>query len=302
MNSTLSTVISIFLLLLVGYGAKKFGILSQKDSSVVASIVVNLSMPAFIFTSLHGRPLNSDMAKAPLILFLAEMLVMGCAYLVARAIKLDRPTTGALMLVAAFGNTGFLGYPIVSAAFTGKFAMPAAVMVDQFGMQLPIGTIGIAVAACFAGSGFRWNSLLAFLKTPMFPTTLLALLLRNAYVPPLILSSLSYLGAATIPLAMISVGLGMSTGSIKKYPAPLVVAMILKLAVQPVLAVLGMRLAGIHGTVADIGIVLAATPSAVLCAVFTAQYGANPAFAATAVAASTLASAFWIPAVLVMLR
>jgi hypothetical protein len=207
------------------------------------------------------------------------------------------------MLVAAFGNTGFLGYPVVSAAFhASKYAMPTAVLIDQFGMQFIISTIGIAVAASFAGSGFEWKSLLSFLKTPIFPSAVLALILRNTHIPALILSSLKYLGVATVPLAMIAIGLGLSTGSVKKYPAPLIVAMILKMLIMPALVVLGMRLFGITGTVADVGILLAATPCAVLCGIFATQYGSNGSFAATAIAVSTLVSAVWVPAVLVMLR
>ncbi|GAF95146.1 unnamed protein product, partial [marine sediment metagenome] len=46
--------------------------------------------------------------------------------------------------------TGFLGYPVVSAAFGGdKHAVLTAVMFDAFGMALPLITVGVAVAACF---------------------------------------------------------------------------------------------------------------------------------------------------------
>ena len=156
-QSTLLTVASIFLLLMVGYAAKRFGALKAGDSAVVNSLVINLTMPAYIFIYTHERPLTSAMVKAPVVLFVGEMLILGLAYLAARAMKLDRRTTGALMLVAAFGNTGFLGYPVTGAAFhNNDHAVLAAVMMDQFGMSLPLCTVGVAVAACFAGSKFEW--------------------------------------------------------------------------------------------------------------------------------------------------
>ncbi|MCE5314730.1 MAG: AEC family transporter [Armatimonadota bacterium] len=302
-NSTLSTVISIFLLLLVGYGAKKVGVLSAKDSPVITSIIVNLALPSWIFTSVHGKKISSDMIKAPFLFIAAEMAVMGLAYMAARVIRLDRRTTGALMLVSVFGNTGFLGYPVVSAAFSHvASAMPTAVMVDQFAMQMMLGIVGVTVAAVFSGSEFECGRLFEFLKTPLFPTAVLALILRNVHVPTMILTTLGYLGAATVPLAMISVGLGLSIGSIKQYPAALVTAVILKMALLPALVVVAMRLVGITGIVNDVSTVLAATPAAVLAGVMAARYGSNGAFAASAIALGTLISVVWIPVVLMLLH
>ncbi len=118
-QDTIVTIASIFLLLMTGYGAKRVGVLKTADSSVVTSLVINLTMPAFIFVNTHNKPLVTAMVKAPVLGFAAQMVVLGIAYLAARAMRLDRRTTGALMLVSAFGNTGFLGYPVVAAAFGG---------------------------------------------------------------------------------------------------------------------------------------------------------------------------------------
>ena len=65
--AALSTVASIFLLLIVGYGAKKLRILSVNDTGVINSIVINLALPAFIFSSVHDKPLTVGMIKAPIV-------------------------------------------------------------------------------------------------------------------------------------------------------------------------------------------------------------------------------------------
>lgn len=302
-NTTISTVASIFLLLLAGYGAKRFGALKSSDATVVNALVINLTMPAFIFVYTHQKPLTMPMIKAPALGFAVEIVFMGLAYLVARAFRLDRRTTGALMLVTAFGNTGFLGYPVVNAAFNGDgHAMLTAVLFDGFGMSLAINTVGVAAASCFAGSKFEWRSLLEFLKTPLFPMTVIALIFRTAYVPPIIMKTLSLLAAGTVPLAMISIGLNLSAGPMTRYPGPLAVAVVLKMAILPLLMFHLLPLIGVTGTVGKVVVLESAMPCAVFTGVVAGRYGANGAFAASAVFVMTLVSVVWIPGVLMLLR
>lgn len=302
-QSTLTTVLAIFLLLMAGYLAKKTGALKPGDSTVVNSLVINLTMPAFIFVNTHRKPLVTAMIKAPFLGFAMEMAVVGLTYLIARSLKLDRPTTGAMMLVSAFGNTGFLGYPVTTAAFNGdKHAILTAVLFDEFAMALTLNTIGIAIAACFAGTKFRRESLLEFLKTPLFPATVIALILKDVYIPPLIMTTLNYLAAGTVPLAMISIGLNLSTGSVRQFPTAIGAAMILKMALLPALMYFTLPLMGVTGIVKQVVVLESAMPSAVFTGVVASRYGANGAFAAGAVFLMTMASVLTIPGVLLLIH
>lgn len=290
------------MLLLAGYGAKKTGVLKSTDARVVNSIVINLTMPAFIFVSLHKQMLNSAMVKAPVLGFVMEMVVMGLAYLSARALKLDRRTTGGLMLAAAFGNTGFLGYPMVAAAFPhdGR-AIPTAVMFDEFAMAMVLNSVGVAVATCFAGKRFEPKAMLEFLKTPLFPSTIVALALRTVYIPQVILKTLEFLSAGTVPLAMISIGLSLSGGSLKKYPAALGAGFLLKMVALPLLVWATLPLIGVGGTVRQVAILESAVPTAVVSGVIAGRYGANEEFVAAAIFAMTLLSVAVMPALMTLI-
>ena len=294
---------SVFLLMLAGYGAKRTGVLKATDARVVNSLAINLTMPAFIFVSIHGQSLDSAMVKGPALGFVMEMVVLGLAYASARALKLDRRTTGGLMLAAAFGNTGFLGYPMVTAAFPhdGR-AMPTAVMYDEFAMAMILNSVGVAVAASFAGKSFEWKSLLEFLKNPLFPSTVIALALRTVYVPPTIIKTLDFLAAGTVPLAMISIGLSLSARSIKKYPGALTAGCVLKMVALPALVYLTLPLLGVTGIVRQVMVLESAVPTAVIAGVIAGRFGANEEFVASAIFVSTLLSIAVIPAVLMLVR
>ena len=52
--SVLSTVFSIFLLLFVGYAAKKIRLLHAEDADRLNTIVIYLTVPAFIFEAIYS--------------------------------------------------------------------------------------------------------------------------------------------------------------------------------------------------------------------------------------------------------
>ncbi len=298
----LATTASIFLLLLAGYAAKRFGVLKASDASVVNALVIYLTMPAFIFVSIHNKPITPEMVKAPVAGFAMEMAVIGIAYVVARALQLDRRTTGAFMLVSAFGNTGFLGYPVVTAAFNhNKSALLSAVMFDEFAMALALNSIGVAVALTFSGAGLDWKCVLEFLKTPLFPATVISLLLRSTDLPRFLTTALDHLAAGTIPLAMISIGLSLSAGAIRNHPTAIAASLVLKMAILPALVWLAVTALGIEGTVKQVAILESAMPSAVFSGVVASRFGANGTFAAAAIFVLTLCSIVLIPLTLVLI-
>lgn len=301
--ATISTVASIFLLLLTGYGAKRFGVLKPADTPVVNSIIINLMMPAFIFTYTHQMPLTSAMIRTPFLGFAMEMIILAAAYGAGLLLRLDRRTIAGLMLAAAFGNTGFLGYPMVNAAFHhNKHAMLTAVMFDQFAMSLALNSTGVAVAASLAGKKFEWQRMFEFLKTPLFPATVIALALRTVYIPPIITKTLSFLAAGVVPLAMISIGLNLSARSLGRYPAALGAGILLKMAALPALMYLTLPLIGVGGVIGHVAILEGAVPTAVVAGVIAGKYGANEEFVAAAIFVMTLLSVVTIPLTLMLVR
>lgn len=303
MNETLTAIASIFLLLLVGYGAKKAGVLKAKDEAVVNRILVYITMPAFIFSNTVGNPLTAEMAKIPVLGLVIQAAIIGLAWLAARAMRLDRKTAGALMIVSAFGNTGYLGYPVAKAAFPGDgHGILTAVLFDNFAMRIALITVGVAIATSSAGDRFDWRSVTQLLRTPLVPAAVLGLAFRTYEMPLLISDTLEYLAAPTVPLSLLSLGLSVSTGSVRKYPLAIAVAVVLKMGVFPLLMWLLLGLWGVKGTVGAAAMLEAAMPSAVFSGVISSQFGANGRFAAGAVFVGTLLSAVTIPVILGMIR
>lgn len=106
----------IFLLIGLGFGAARSGLLSTSEFSALGKFVVNLALPALLFLAIARRPL-SETVSVPYM----------AAYLAAGVVLLGLGTAGMSRLgagggdpgaaIAALGmvspNSGFVGYPIL---------------------------------------------------------------------------------------------------------------------------------------------------------------------------------------------
>ena len=302
--TVIDTVISIFLLLFIGYGTKKIRLLKAEDADLLNNVVVYLTLPAFIFEAIYTyhQPLPLSIAKVPIIGFLMIAAVIVVAYFVGKALRLNKPTLAGLMLAAAFGNTGFLGYPVIKTAFTAKGALVTAVLYDEIAMALPLYTLGAAIASGFAGERFDRKQFVKVLTLPSMLAIPIALILRPVALPHPLMTSIRYLSEGTVPLVMISLGLSLSATALKGYAVPVLAACVLKLGLLPVLTYYSMRAGGVDGVMLQAGVVESGMPSAVMTCVIAAKFGANAKFVAAAIFVSTLLSIAAIPTVLVLLR
>ena len=65
--------------------------LRASDAGVVRAIVTNITGPAFVFYSIHGKPINRDMMIAPLVHFAALLVVVVAAFLIAQPVVIVEP-------------------------------------------------------------------------------------------------------------------------------------------------------------------------------------------------------------------
>lgn len=301
--SALGTVLSIFLLMFIGYGTKRIRLLRAEDADILNTVVVYLTIPAFIFEAIYSyrQPIPLSIVKVPIVGFILICVVLGMAYLIGRMLKLDRTTLSGLIIASGFGNTGFLGYPVVQAAFHEKGALVTAALYDEVAMALPLFTIGALIAAGFAGERVSRGQMAKVFTLPGLWAIPVALLLRRFAIPEPLMDTISYLSSGTIPLVMISLGLSLSASSLKGLAIPLLAACVLKLGVLPLATHYAIIAAGVTGSMHQVTVLEAGMPSALMTYVIGSKFGANGRFIAGAVFISTMLSIITIPATLLLL-
>lgn len=287
-------VLSLFLVLFVGFILKRRGILRQSDIGVINRLILDVTLPAFVFHALYRQHVTADMVRAAWLFAILQIVVMALLWMPARLMRLPRPMIGTLLLTAVYGNTGFLGYPVVQAVF-GKTegAMAAAVVYDQLSMALPIYTVGIAVAMHYGtkheGS---WRDSLSFFTTPTF-VVLIATLVINALqlpVPSFITHAAQVLSGATVPLVLLSLGLMLEPAHLRAnhYYLPMLVIIAVKMALFPWLMWWATQWGQVQGIARWVAVTQAAMPSAMVNAVITERYGCDHTLATLVIVMGTV--------------
>ena len=174
-----------FLLIILGAGLKRLRVLHPAHVPILNGLVLNVTLPALILLGLLRAPaLSPRLALPVLAMFLAEMIALGAVYGLGRGLRLPRRLLGAVLIVGIFGNTSFIGYPLTLAIFPRQF--PATILLDQFGMTLPMYLTAAIVGSRFGGgdgSGGHKAAMGRFFRSPIFLSAVLGLGLH--LLPPL---------------------------------------------------------------------------------------------------------------------
>ena len=129
MQTILNTALPFFALIFCGYGAGRFKLLSEASISGVNAFVFYFALPTFLFNLMATSPIG----EVPIGSFVAAYLgtglaIFAAASLLGRALFKVRPGEAAIQGAAAvLGNTGYMGLPLVAAAFGSRAVIPLAI-------------------------------------------------------------------------------------------------------------------------------------------------------------------------------
>lgn len=304
----LETVIAFALVVVLANRLKRFGVVREEDGPLFARLLTQAILPATIFHQLLIHPVSARQFVLVAIMIAAGGAALAVAWLAARALRFDRPTTGALLLTSAFGSSALVGYPLVQFAFPNDTqALTDAIITSELGVGLPLFTLGPLVAIHFgAASGAAASlrtSFLDYLRSPIFIAVAAGLVaaqldlpLDNPFLAPLLQALRMIDGALTI-VACLILGLQLSLGSLRGVWLLLLISAAVNMFFQPWCAgVLGQLLA-VSGTQQHVLVLVAAMPSAILGPVFATRYDCAPKKASAIVFSHVVLSLATVPAV-----
>ncbi len=196
-----------------GYLLRRSGRVRAETARDLNEIVFMVTLPPLVFRAVHGAGMSWSMLVLPGLAWGATLLGVALGWLVARAMRLDRASAGAVVLATAFGNTTFFGYPVVL-AFYGPDHLAPAVLYDLLGASIAANSIGVLVASLCgqseAGSGIGVGATLRRLaRLPPLWALGLGLALRGVPLPTAVDDVLRHMGVATVPIIMLSIGMSL---------------------------------------------------------------------------------------------
>ncbi len=213
-----ATVAPIFLIVCVGFGAVRGGIVSRDGVKGMAAFLVNIAMPALVFGAISSRSLADVMDGNFLFAYGGGSLTIFVAMLALSLTVLGRQLTGASIysVGSSLSNTLMVGFPTAT-ALLGAAALPAFAMVllvenlVMLPLALIIADAGRGPAGGLAAALKRiWHSVL---KNPLVLAIVLGVLVSAAPISPpdAVMTALDLLGRAVAGMGLFIVG-GMLVG------------------------------------------------------------------------------------------
>ncbi|MEJ1975235.1 MAG: AEC family transporter [Acetobacteraceae bacterium] len=108
----------IFVCLIIGILLRLTRRLPDTATKVLGGWVINVALPAAALHNVHDLTLHDDWWLAAATPWLGALLSIAVIVPLCRALNWSRQRTGALLLVAGWGNTSFVGLPMII-AFAG---------------------------------------------------------------------------------------------------------------------------------------------------------------------------------------
>ena len=277
----MSNLILLFVCLIIGIVLKKSKIIPDNFHTSLNAFVINISLSAFSLYYISKIELNSSVIYPVLVVWIGIFAAILFFAGLGKIFGWKSSLIGAIIMCAGFGNTSFVGIPLIQAMY-GEEGLKTVMLVDQPGF-VALSTVGILVANFYSGSkDSLLKHLSKILKFPPFIAFVIALLLNvfSIEIPKDFDEVLMKLGATTVPLALVSVGSQMQWKKIeKKEGFHLFIGLLFKLVLLPLLIlVIYKYIFHQSGDVIDICILEAAMAPMITAAIIASAHDLEPKF------------------------
>ncbi len=295
------TVIQLFIVLLVGYTAYKVKLMDDVFLKKLSTFIVCVANPFMILGGLLNVEKSREnlisgftiSAVAFIIIFVGALF----GYLISKPFKsLEERKIGEFS--TAFTNCGFMGLPVLKAAYGDIGAFYCAFFLIAF--NLSIWTYGLSVFAR-KRDDIKPKPLNAVFNYGTVPCFLGIILYIIPYdLPVVVKGTFSMIGNVCTPCAMFIIGGLLATVPIKKtlMNAKVYYLAAFKTFIIPIACVTVCKLIGVSDDYTYFVAIMSAMPSASNTAMFAEKYDVAPVFGAQVAGISTVCSVIGIPVVM----
>ncbi len=303
MIENIQVMVTLFIIVMLGYVLCKLGYMGDKFDQKLSAIVIDISCPALILSSVMGDRMPDRTLILPLlgVGFLTYFVLLIFGFWVPRLITRNHDEQGMVGFALMFANVGFIGYPIVSSIFgpeavfyAALLNMPNTFFIFTAGVMLVRGEYSIK----------RLNPKVLF-SPAMLAAFLAALIVAlGVRMPEVVARPVTMVGAITVPAALMVIGSSMARLPLRQImgSAKVYVASAVRLLVVPVAVYALFRVCGVSAVINDINTVVIAMPVASFGTMFCMKYGRDPSLMTEITFVTTVASIATIPLITMLFR
>jgi len=290
-------ILPIFVLAAIGFLLARY---SGVEARSLSRITFNALSPCLVFHLLVTSTISAGEFGRMASFCVLVMGTMGVlSWVAGRALRLDRPTSIALMLVVMFSNGGNYGLPVAMFAF-GSEALAFASVYFVTSSVLTY-TAGVFLAA--SGRRSIAQALWGVTRVPTIYAVAAAGLVMwlRIPLPETALRPIALLSDAALPLMILVLGMQLERATKPERVSVVATAVALSILATPILGWGIARLLGLEGAAFQAAVIQASMPAAVVTTILALQYEVAPSFVTSVVIVSTLLSPFTLTWIIAML-
>ena len=297
----------IFALIFLGAGLRHLGGFGEDFWRGAERLVYYVLFPPLLFTTLAGADFAALAAGE-----LALAMIAGAGTLML-ALALLRPVLGVegpaftSVTQGALRQNTYIGFSAAFALFGPEGLAVAAIWVAAVTPIVNVYCIAVLTrhgSRAKSGSGANLGTVaLAVLKNPLILASAAgaAVNLAGFALPPVVDEVLAILARGALPLGLLAIGAGLDFAAVRRGGRALPLAVVLKLAVLPLLVFAAFQIFGISGLGATVAILIAGLPTAPSSYILARQLGGDARLLAGIIAVQTALSMVTLPLVLTLL-
>ena len=289
----LESVISLFIIILVGVYSSKKKIITTGINKGLIDILIQVVLPfmivsSFLFT--YDSTVKSNVIKTFYYSIGAYVAMITLSYLFLLPIKNTKKTI--LHFGNVFVNTGYVGFPILHSIYGPEGVIYGSIF-NMFFVIL-LWTYGLIL---FRGNLEKKDLKMELKKILLNPSIIavcigIIIMLFDIKLPGALLSSIKSIGSATGPLSMIIIGVILSKVKIRKYLKDWTIyyGVTIKLIIIPMIMYLISLLVGPPSIALNTVIIMSAMPASAMTSILAESFNKEKEYAAIIVSLTTLLS------------
>jgi predicted permease len=296
MLNTITTIIPIFVIILLGWLARVFGFLRTEFVAPANRLVYYLAIPAMVFRSISRTSLGNQFdGLVVLLVMLSVCTVFAIAWFLTIMVQMPQGYRGTFIQNSFHGNLGYIGLA-VAFYYLGSDGFVRASLLAGFMMILQnlLAVIALQVnAPSAAASPKRGVVLLKIMGNPIIVSALAGMVVSLTALPvPLVLGRcLDILSDLALPLALLIIGASLSFETVPARLKAVLSTGLLKLLLMPAVGWVLFCVLGLESETVLPAIILLAAPTATVTYVMAKEMHGDSEFAVVAISVNTLLSA-----------
>ena len=289
-------ILSIFLLVGIGYFVYKIRLVPYDALTTLNAFVLNVAVPCMILQSMQRNEINdrifNDIIWSMIAFAIVTIVIAVITTLVINRIKsIPAEDKGIYSVQLAFTNCGFMGYPLTTVMF-GQYGLFLAIIMNIIFTTFMY-SIGVVMLLHKKGEKLFTMKLMVRMLSVPFLSSIAGLLIfiSGFHFPAFIDSTLQLMAATVSPVAMFIVGINLSNSKIKEIFTPRnLLLCVVSLIVVPFFTLGVDMLLPVSNFVMVVHVFLMAMPSAAITTILCNRYNKNAKLAAEGVASTTFFS------------